>query len=250
MVAVVAALLTLGAMLLANSAGAAHLRPKGATPLVAPLTVAYDECTAPNEVHNPVHLAAGTCSPPTRSSHLLTVGDPIVNGSPAAFRGQLKLAVSTGASTTDIKFVPDPTAVTGSGIQDVRCGDLTGSACTSTNDTGPPDYTGILKAEVTMRITDHDSGPSGGPYTNTGTAIDLEIPVPFICSSTGPTVGATCVPPVSTMNALCGGCIGPMERMNMQISRLVVVDGGTNANPFDTTDGPNEVFAEQGIFIP
>jgi hypothetical protein len=211
------------------------------------LAVAYDECTTPNAEHNPAHIAAATCSPPTRSSNLLTVGDPNANGAPAAFRGQVKLVVTSGP--TDVNFLPDPAADTGSGIQDVRCGTLTGSTCSSTNNTGPPDYTGLLSANITIRVTDHDSGPPGGPYTNAGTTIDLVFPIPFPCSCTGPTVGATCLPNVATANGLCA-CIAAMERINVQVTRLVVVDGGTNSNPFDTSDGPNRVFAEMGLFIP
>jgi hypothetical protein len=234
-------------VLLAQSATASHLRPKGATPLVAPLVIAYDQCTTGNSEHNPPHLAGNSCVPPTRSSSLLTTCEPTVNACPVAFRGQIKLVVTLAPN--DIKILPDPAALTGSGIQDVRCGDLTGSLCSNANDLGPPDYTGFLAAYMTWRMTDHDNGPSGGPYDQTGTVQDLFFPIPFVCSSTGPSVGATCVPPATTANAICA-CISSSKRVNTELNDVRVFDGGTDGNPFNVSDGPNRVFARMGLFWP
>jgi len=246
---VLAAALTMGAVVV-QAASASHLRPKGATPLVAPLVIAYDECTSnTGKEHNPAHLAGFACVPPTRSSTLLTTCEPTVNGCPTNFRGQIKLVIQLAPN--DIKIVPDPAALTGSGIQDVRCGSaaLNASLCSNANDLGPPDYTGFLSANIWWRMTDHDNGPSGGPYDQTGTVQDLFITIPFACSATGPSVGATCVPALTTMNALCG-CISSSKRVNTEMTDIEVTDGNVDGNPFNTSDGPNRAFARMGMFWP
>ena len=44
-------------------------RPKGATPISAPLVPAYTQCTAPNRTHGPA-LAFPSCSPPQKAEHV------------------------------------------------------------------------------------------------------------------------------------------------------------------------------------
>src|SRR4051794_3198843 len=54
-------------------------RPKAATPLAAPLVIAYDACSSPNRVHAN-SLNYPSCNPPSQSSAQLTAGSPDANG--------------------------------------------------------------------------------------------------------------------------------------------------------------------------
>ncbi len=64
-------------------------RPKGATPLRASLTTAYNQCTAPNRTHGPP-LAFPSCASPQKTSSHLTVGTGDSNGLPARNEGYLR----------------------------------------------------------------------------------------------------------------------------------------------------------------
>src|SRR6266540_2776502 len=98
-----AAFALVGAMLIAQIAGATHPRPRGATPLRASLVPAYKQCTgAGNRTHG-APLALPSCNPPVQESDSLTVGTPDANGAapnsigfvlfnvvPANFEGELR----------------------------------------------------------------------------------------------------------------------------------------------------------------
>ena len=73
------ALAALGALVVAQLAGALHPRPTGATPVRVSLVPAYEPCTSPNRTHGPP-LAFPSCSPPVQTSDFLTVGTPDANG--------------------------------------------------------------------------------------------------------------------------------------------------------------------------
>src|SRR5207302_1136018 len=139
----------------------------GATPLKAPLTVAYAPCTAPNNTHG-APLAYGSCAPPQQTSSFLTVGTPDANGQGAKSIG----SVSMRASGADVLY--------GVSITDVR------------NKSDLSDYTGQLQLDATLRITDKNSGPNpDGP--GPATVTDTHFPVTVPCAATSDTtVGSTC----------------------------------------------------------
>src|SRR5207253_7639987 len=105
----------------------------GATPMRASLTIAYKPCGAPNRTHG-APLSYGSCTPPQQASSQLTVGTPDSNGQASRAVG----AVLYRAVTSDVKIDIS--------LTDVRKkSDLT-------------DYLGELRADQTLRITDHENG--------------------------------------------------------------------------------------------
>jgi len=254
---VIAALVVLGSLVVAQSAMGAFVRPAGATPFYAPMDVAYDECTAatpPGNHHNPVNLAGDACSPPTKSSSWLTSGEPTINSAAANFKGAINLKVVSPANVSFVRNTITPTA--GSYLQDQRCGpgSLANSApaiCANANDAGtPPDYRGLLSGNSFLRITDNNNSTTGGGYTNTGTVEQLLFTVPISCGTTADTtIGSMCIPAAATANAVCG-CVASGKRSNIELGQIFITDGNSDANPFGVTDGPNTDVARQGIFIP
>jgi hypothetical protein len=233
------ALAALGVMVLAQLAGATHPRPKGATPFRAALVPAYKQCTSPNTRHGPP-LAFPSCSPPVQTSNFLTVGTPDANGAGANSVGFYELRVRPGQATNDNIIVT-------ASISDVRCRPGTdATVCNSPNAAGGPDYSGQLRADVTIRITDHNNGSSG---TDAATVQDLPSPVNLNCSNTADTsIGGSCTIESSTP---CPpqGCSGIRngDRAVIELAQLKVFDGGADGYVFSD---PNTVFEVQGIFVP
>src|SRR6266540_3201822 len=89
------AMAALGMMVVAQMAGAAHPRPKGASPLRASMVPAFNQCTAANRTHGPP-LAFPSCNPPVQSSTSLTVGEPTANGAAANSVGFIRISVLVG----------------------------------------------------------------------------------------------------------------------------------------------------------
>jgi hypothetical protein len=195
-------------MVAAATAGATHPRPAGATPLRVSLVPSYNSCGSPNRTHGPP-LAFPSCNPPTQSSSFLTVGTPDANGA--------------GASSTGT------------------------SACGNANSTGGPDYTGELRSEATIRITDHYNSVSAGGGTDTATVRDVPFPVNLVCSNTSSTaIGATCTITGGQPLSIFPDPTHP-TRAVVEITQLEVFDGGADGSVATT---PNTVFMRQGIFIP
>src|SRR4051812_18463614 len=94
----IAALVTLAMLLAAHSASANIVRPNAATPLLAPLALAYTPCTSggtpPGEVHNFYNIYGPACTPPSLITPRLTAGG--LNGTSANFKGFVKLVVQPG----------------------------------------------------------------------------------------------------------------------------------------------------------
>jgi hypothetical protein len=226
-----------GAMLV-QSATATHPRPNSATPLYVPLVVAYKACTAPNSNHNGGVSARSCTAPvgPVQESSFLTVGTPDANGAGASMSGFVKLVVKT-TSPEDVLVTSHET--------DVRCKPATNAGvCNSPNAADGPDYSGQLQGIAQIRITDHFNGTSG---TDTGTVIDLPLPVNTYCGNTASTnVGAACTSTTS-VGALIPGSVPDGKRMNVEIQAMNIFDGGASgyAQAPDATR-----FATQGIFIP
>ena len=120
----------------------AYPRPAGATPLRVSLVTAYDECTAPNRTHGPP-LDSDSCNPPTSSSDHLTVGTADSNGQVVRYEGYLRLNTIVGNPST-------PADEADVGIDFFSKDVLTNALA---------DYTGELRAEVPLRITDKDNTP-------------------------------------------------------------------------------------------
>ena len=125
----------------------AYPRPVGASPLRVSLVTAYEECTAPNRTHGPP-LGFDSCNPPTRSSAHLTVGTADSNGQVVRYKGHLRLNTIVGNPAT-------PGDQADVAIDFFSNGVLTNALT---------DYTGELRAEVPLQITDKDNTPHpGGP---------------------------------------------------------------------------------------
>jgi hypothetical protein len=280
------AVLAMG-LIAAQSASANIVRPAGATPVQTSMVIAYNPCAAASpagQVHNQNNLPGFSCTPPSQMTPRLTAGDPVVNGSAANFRGQVKLVVATG----NVLF-PSP-APAGSNTNnfhsDVRCtGGYAGSAPAGICDavgsgnvlllggaSPNPDYTGDLNVVSAIRITDQaNNGNSGagfcdGTPTQTcpddGTVQVLNFAVAADCSTTASTaIGGFCTPRFASANALCG-CVATGKRSNIEVgvgsapggvlSGIFSTDGGTDGvtpNGVPDTDSPAP-FSRQGVFIP
>src|SRR3954451_18065657 len=135
-----AALLVLAMMVVASSAMATHVRPKGASPFYASTVPAFQTCAAPNRTHAPP-LAFPSCNPPVTTSPNLTIGAPDANGAAASSSGfvKVKLAGSDVQLTTT--------------LTDVRCKSGV-AACGTGNAADGPDYSGELRMQAPLRATD------------------------------------------------------------------------------------------------
>src|SRR5688572_12826649 len=125
------AVVALGMLWIAATAGATHPRPKGATPLRVSLVPAYNSCTAPNRTHGPP-LAFPSCNPPVQASSFLTVGTPDANGAVANSVGYFRMDVAPAN--------PDTNIVLTSSISDVRCQPAMTGMCGNANTAGGGDY--------------------------------------------------------------------------------------------------------------
>jgi hypothetical protein len=125
-------------------------RPKGATPMRAPLVPAYQACATPNSTHG-APLSFASCNPPVQSSPNLTVGTPEANGAAPNGTGSVLMSVKVNPAPT-----PNDIAITVA-TTDVRCKPAV-SACGSANAADGPDYTGQLQVTTPLRLTDRLKG--------------------------------------------------------------------------------------------
>jgi hypothetical protein len=278
---VISAAAVVGMLFAAQTASANIVRPAGATPIAASVVIAYAPCNSanpPGSTHNPANLPGDACIPPTQFTPRLTAGDPVVNGSPANFRGNVRLSVTQGP--TNVQFPSG--APSGNYVNDVRCtpaydagnpavcGAVPGSGnlLTAGGASPNPDYSGDLNTIAYIRITDQaNSGPVGGPYTSDATIKDLAFAVAADCSTTASTsIGGTCLPRHASANALCG-CVAVGKRSNIEVGvgnsaagaasslptgGIFATDGGNDGVVPDLvadTDSPAP-FARTGLFLP
>jgi hypothetical protein len=235
------AMAALGMMVVAQMAGAAHPRPKGASPLRASMVPAFNQCTAANRTHGPP-LAFPSCNPPVQSSTSLTVGEPTANGAAANSVGFIRISVLVGVpgppDDSDVNLVGSTT--------DVRC-KAGVAACGSANAADGADYTGELQATAQIRISDHFNAIAPGGGTDAATVIDIPFPVNTPCAATASTsIGSTCAI-TTTANTVVPGAVKDGKRAVVEIGQLQVIDGGTDGVVATT---PNTLFGVQGIFIP
>jgi len=106
------------------------------------------------------------------------------------------------------------------------------------------DYTGELRVQAPLRITDRDNSYSGNaPATVTDTSIEFDVP----CTATANAYsGATCGVS-TTAEALLPGLVTERKRTIWELGKLRVLDGGADG---DADTGPNTLFATQGLFVP
>ena len=217
-----------------------YARPRGATPLFAPLVPAYVECTSANRTHGPP-LAFGSCASPAPSSAHLTVGTPDANGLPVSSNSWARLDTVVGDPSTaqdeaDVRLEAR--------VTDVRC-----AVALATCAAGAlSDYVGGLEVVAAMNGTDAYNGGTGDESGTWGVAA-FQSPVRFAlpCAATpAETTGAMCAATTS-MEALTPGSVPEHQRAIWALDTLQVFDGGPDGDP--STDD-NEVFATQGVFVP
>jgi hypothetical protein len=238
------ALGALGAMVLASVASATHPRPLSATPLVASLVPAFNECTGTgNRTHGPP-LVFPSCNPPVQTSANITVGTFDANGANSNMKGSIRLSVKVGVpgppEDSDVKITAN--------ITDVRCKAGT-TACGTANAADGADYTGEVQGNALIRITDHWNAvaPGGGP--DAATVQDIPFPVTATCAATPSTaVGGTCNIVTSANAVLPGTPVKDGKRANVEIQQVQITDGGPDG--LMGTPAGNTLFAVQGIFIP
>ena len=205
-----------------------YARPRGATPMLVPLVIAYRDCTSANRTHG-APLAYPSCSPPIPESDWLRVGTPDSNGLPVKSIGSVLLRAvvgdpSTTANEADVRLDLS--------VTDVR------------NRSDLTDYAGQLQVSLGTRITDKLNGSNP---IDTGTVQDLPFNFTGTCTPTSDTtVGSTCTAS-TTANAIVPGAIVEGERAIWQIGSVTVYDGGADG---DVSTGPNTVFERQGVFVP
>lgn len=211
------------------SSAPGFVRPRVATSLRLSLVPAAVACTAPNRTHGP-GLAFPSCSPPAQASPHLTVGTPDANGAVANSSGSVRLQALPGVAATpadeaDVRIVVAMT--------DVR-----------RRTAGFPDYTGQLRLDFELRITDRSGGSTPADLA---TVADLPFPVTVPCTATGlPDEGSTCGI-TTTADAVAPGSVTELKRTIWEAGRIAIWDGG--ADGLAATAG-NSVFATQGVFVP
>jgi len=215
----------------------AQVRPKGATPLYTPLTIAMKPCTSPNATHD-APFSHPTCTPALPLSKNLTVGEPLVNGKASNFVGSLRLASVPGDAQVDIS------------LKDVRCArflSLSSPAAYGTCAGGPlSDYTNYLGLQLELQITDRASGGRAGTLQPSEVTFPAYIsPSGFIpCTATADTtIGSTCSVS-TTLNAWIPGLIVAGKRASWEFQGAKVLDG----DHADTAQG--QTFAVPGTFHP
>jgi hypothetical protein len=214
-----------------------YARPKGAHPTQVRLVPAYAACTSPNAEHGPP-LAVGSCRPVQPASSYLTVGTFDANG-----------AAPNSSGYVNFRYVcnppaPNPTGLcTNAGEQaDVE---LTASLTDVRNNPSLTDYTGELRVQTSLRITDRLNGPGG---VHPATATDTPFGFTMTClPTTSDSIGSTCSA-ATHADAIMPGIVLEDKRAVWQLGQVQVYDGGSDGDA-DTT-GDNTLFAVQGLFAP
>jgi hypothetical protein len=205
-----------------------YARPKGASPFLVPLVIAYRDCTSANSVHG-TPLSSPSCKPPLPVSDWLTVGTPDSNGQGVKSVGEVLAKTIVGDSSTaadeaDAKLTLD--------VSDVR------------NKSGLGDYAGELQVRLDLRVTDKLNGVAP---VDPGTLADFTLSFTGVCAPTADTtVGSSCSAD-TTADAIVPGVVAESMRTVWQIGTVQVYDGGSDG---DVDTAPNTLFERQGIFVP
>jgi hypothetical protein len=214
-------------------------RPKGATPMIVSLVVAYNQCTGSgNRTHGPA-LAGPSCNPPVSSSSVLTVGTGDANGATPNFQGNVRFDAITGNANTDVNEADVKLKVA---MTDVR------------NKPALTDYVGRVLASVPLQFTDNYNSLTGeNPDPATTQTFDFKFPVD--CTATADTsIGSSCAVNTTT-NAIYPGAVLETKRTIWQLGQVVVKDAGPNgigyaSCPPTCGDGDEATYLRQGIWVP
>src|SRR5439155_7363401 len=95
-----------------------------------------------------------------------------------------------------------------------------------------------------VRITDQDSGPSGGEFA---TMVDIGFPIPLDCAPTAATDRGSSCGVNTTMNALVPGVVGAGEAAVWQLGQVEIKDSGPDGTRGNADD---QLFEVQGVFLP
>ena len=223
-------------------------RPKGATPMLTALVLAYPQCTAPDRTHGPP-LAFPSCGSPTPESSHLRVGNPQQPGGAAAnMTGSVRFDAIVG--------VPGPPddgedILIKASITDVRCTvrniNIYSYPCGPPNGEQENDYIGELQAEFNTRTTDRFNAVASGGGADAATVEDIPYDFVLSCASTSPAIGGSCGTQTS-FNALTPGTIKDGKRAIWEFGQVKVFDAGPDGT-VAAADG-QELFAIQGLFVP
>src|SRR5262245_4626941 len=234
---------------------ATHVRPKGATPKVDALVIAYRPCAPPfATVHGgPAGspLTGQPSCPPVPTSPFLTAGTPDNNGVPAQFVGSVRQDVQIAPAPSDILVRADMT--------DVRCGPpiAPNPALCQPNGAGPPAYKGKTDLVVPIDVTDHCNyggavGPCPAPPTAGSVVSPIVLDFPMGCVVPAvPGIGGDCSVNTS-WNARYPGIVPPASppangsRMNIEVRQVFVTDGSDDG----TANPQHRTFAISGLFSP
>jgi glucose/arabinose dehydrogenase len=210
-----------------------YARPVGATPITVRLVPASVQCTSANASHGPP-LASPSCSPAAQTSGFLTVGTPDApgNGNPARSVGTMRLQV-VGESPIDPNNGDQADVNINFQYSDVRRkSDLL-------------DYTGELRAVLTLSITDRYSGPQLDTAA-TVTNAPFGITVPCAATPAG-SIGSSCNL-ATTADAVTANTVREGKRTMWGLGQVQVFDGGADGDA--DTAGDNTLFAVQGTYVP
>jgi WD40-like Beta Propeller Repeat len=207
-----------------------YVRPQGTARFRVPLVPAFQACTSANRTHGPP-LAHPSCAPPAQTSPNLTVGTADSNGKTTSwvssfFARTLKGDPATPQDEADVRLKVS--------IKDV----LRRSTLA--------DYSGEVRIEVGVRLTDRWNSPyPGGAGPGTG-SFTLGWTIP--CRVTGVTTrGGDCV--LGTYaDALVPGLAREGTRAIWAFDQVQLFDGGADGDA--DTPADNKLFAVQGIFVP
>jgi glucose/arabinose dehydrogenase len=209
-----------------------YARPAGATPINIRFVPAFAQCASGNAMHAGP-LAVSSCTPPVQASNQLTVGTPESNGQAANSTGSLILKV-VGESPIDPNNGDQANVNFTFKFSDVRRrGDLL-------------DYTGELRAVLTLRITDRYTGP-GLDTPATTTDVPFGITVPCVATPADGTTGSNCNLTTSA-DAVTADAVREGKRAIWSLGQVQVFDGGADGDA--DTAGDNTLFAVQGAFAP
>jgi Tol biopolymer transport system component len=199
-------------------------RPRGASPLLVALVVAYKACspTAANSNHNggvPAPSCTGTAFG-GQESNFLTVGTPDSNGLPDSTIGSVRYTTIVGDPSTpqneaDVRIQVSITGVLNKALIP---------------------YNGEVQADQTVRITDKNNTGGAG-----GTVSDVTFPVTIPCGS------GTCAT-TTTANTVVPGSVVEGKRANWEFGGVKVFDGGLDGLAATTAD--NTLFMDEGFFVP
>ena len=208
-----------------------YVRPKGATPTRVPLVPAAKPCTSPNSTHG-APLSYGSCGPPQPEATATFLGIGDGNPVPARSIGSVLLKA--------LLFTPGPEDDADVSI-DVRITHVL-------NASDHADYTGELRLELPLRITDRFNRPHpnvNGPGTVADTSFFATVP----CAATPSDLltGSTCELS-STADALLPGTARQGARAVWGLGQVRLHDGGADGDA--ETAGDNGLLAVQGVFIP